>query len=182
VSFTTFLRTAYLSYFSSPASDRLIYQTIRRQQVRSILECGIGIGERATRMIEIARLVSPDAEIRYAGIDRFEARSAADGPGVTLKMAHRLLRGTHAKVRLIPGDTAAALAQVANSLGHTDLVVISARQDTPDLAAAWCYLPRILHPESQILLETLLPGGRIALRCISPSDVVTLATAARNAA
>ena len=179
---TTFLRTTYLSYFSSPASDRLIYQTICRQKVRSILECGIGIGGRAVRMIEMARLASPGVEIRYAGIDRFEGRSAADGPGVSLKMAHRLLTDTHAKVRLIPGDSATALAQVANTLSNTDLVVISARQNTPALATAWYYLPRILHPGSQVLLETSRPGGRIELRRIPPPEIVTLAAAARKAA
>lgn len=178
---TTFLRTAYLSYFSSPASDRLIYQTIRRQKVCSILECGIGIGQRAVRMIEIARLASPDAEIHYAGIDRFEGRTAADGPGMTLKMTHRLLAGTHATVRLIPGDVTTALAQVANALSNTDLVVISARQNTPELVTAWCYLPRILHPESRVLLETTHPGGRIELRRIPPSEIAALA-AARKAA
>jgi hypothetical protein len=178
----TFLRLAYLSYFSSPASDREIYRTIRRQRVRSILECGIGMCRRSARMIEIARLVSPDRETRYVGIDRFEARSAADGPGVTLKTAHQLLCGAQAKIRLVPGDPATALAQVANTLGRMDLVVISARQNTPELDAAWHYLPRILHPNSEVLLETFLPGGLIELRRVSPSEVATMIAATRDAA
>ena len=179
---TTFLRTAYLSYFSSPASDRLIYQTIRRQKVCSILECGIGIGQRTVRMIEMARLASPGAEIRYAGIDRFEGRTAADGPGVSLKMAHRLLSGAHAKVRLIPGDAATALAQVANTLSNTDLVVISARQNTPALATAWYYLPRILHPGTEVLLETSCPGDLNKVRRIPLHEIATFAAAARKVA
>ena len=95
---TSRLRVFYLSYFSNPAGDRLIYRTIRRQKVRTILELGIGFGQRAVRMIEIAGCYHPIREVRFTGVDLFEARSSADGPGVTLKMAHRLLNATGARI------------------------------------------------------------------------------------
>jgi hypothetical protein len=178
VSVATFLKTAYLTHFSKPASDRLVYQVIRRQRVRSILEFGIGEAQRALRMIEMARLASPGEEIQYTGIDLFEGRSTADGPGVSLKMAHRILSATEAKVRLIPGDPANALARMANTLGHADLVVISAWRDTASLAKAWYYLPRILHPASEVLLEDCQSGGCPKLRGLTLSEIATLASAA----
>ena len=178
MSVATFLRSVYLSHLSSPASDRTIYRGIRRQKVRSILELGIGTGHRAVGMIEMAQLASPGEEIRYAGTDLFEGRTSADGPGVTLRMAHRLLTATGAKVRLSPGDPLSALARLANSLTGTDLVVISARQDLRSLEKAWFYLPRILHAGSQVFIEEIRPGGGLALRRIELSEIDNLATAA----
>ena len=88
------IKLIYNSYFSQPSSDRLIYQTIRRIKARRIVECGIGTTQRAVRIIETAQLVSPNDEIHFTGIDLFEARTSADGPGVSLLMAHRRLAAT----------------------------------------------------------------------------------------
>lgn len=174
---TTILKSAYFSYFSKPASDRLIYRTINRHKVRSILECGLGDAGRAVRMIEIARWVSPGETVHYVGVDLFEGRSSADGPGVSLKRAHQILSTTGARFRLVPGPAATILAQMANTLGRFDLVVVSARQNTPSLATAWYYLPRILHPTSEVLLEESLAGGEHKFRSITLSEIADLATA-----
>ena len=175
---TGHLRLLYFCYLSKPAGDRLIYREIRRHRVRRILELGIGSGQRAARMIEIAGQFSPLREIRFTGVDLFEARSAVDGPGVTLKMAHRLLRATGARVQLIPGDPSTALARAANNLGQLDLVVISPRLDPRRLAHAWFYVPRLLHERSQVFLERILPGGGTSLRLLARSEIETLAAAA----
>ena len=114
----TFLKLTHLLYFSKPASDRLIYQVIRRQKVHSILECGIGVTQRAIRMIQLARLVSPEGELHYTGMDLFEGREASDGPGVSLKRAHQLLTPMEAKIRLIPGDPASMLAAMASPIRY----------------------------------------------------------------
>lgn len=130
-------------------------------------------------MIEVASRFQPTAKLQFAGIDLFEARSSADGPGVTLKMAHRLLSGTGARVQLIPGDPATGLAQVANTLGQVDLVVISARLHPQSLAAAWFSMPRLLHAGTQVFWESMVPGGGTSLRLLSPSEIGRLAEVAR---
>ncbi len=165
------LKLAQLSYFSAPASDRPIYRAIRRHEVRTILEIGIGRCQRAERMIEVAKLVSPMKKIHYAGIDPFDARVLADGPGVSLKLGHRLLRPTGARIHLIPGDPLTALARTANELGKIDLVVISACLNQRDLDGAWFYLPRLLHAATQAFLEKTLPGGRMALKAVPLEEI-----------
>lgn len=177
LSSTSRLRIAYLSYFSKPARDRLIYRTIRGQKVRKILELGIGIGQRAVRMIQVAGHSQPLREMEFIGMDRFEDRSSADGPGVTLKLAHRLLHATGARVRLVPGDPFSGLSQVANEIGQVDLIVISRRLDPQHLARAWFYVPRLLHEHSHVFLEGLLPGGRTSLRSVDRSEIEALAAA-----
>lgn len=174
---TSLLRFFYLSYLSRPPSDRPVYRAIRRHCLRKILELGIGAGERALRMIEVAGLCCPPRQIEFSAVDLFEARSAADGPGMTLKMAHRLLGGTRARVQLVPGDPHVGLARVANSLGRLDLVVISARLDPGHLGRAWFYVPRLLHDRTQVFLERLLPGGRRSLRLVARDEIETLAAA-----
>ena len=147
------IRVLYLSYFSKPSVDRLVYRVVHRRQFRRIVELGVGFGWRAVRMIEVAALQNPIDRVSYTGVDLFEARTAVDGPGATLKMAHRLLTRTGARIRLVPGDPFTALSRAANALAGTDLVVISARQDPSALARAWFYLPRMLHPGSHVLIE-----------------------------
>lgn len=168
----------YLAHLAKPATDRLIYRTIRRQGVRKTLELGIGMGQRAVRMIEVAALLNPLDEIHFIGIDLFESRSAADGPGVTLKMAHRLLSTTGARIQLVPGDPFSGLSRVANALGQIDLIIISPRLDPRQLARAWFYVPRLLHERSQVFLEKLLPGGRTSLRLVPRGEIDALAAAA----
>ena len=178
---TSRLQVFYLSYLSQPAHSRPIYRAICRQRVRSILELGIGIGQRAMRMIEVAGCFRPTSEIRFTGLDLFEARAAVDGPGVTLKMAHRLLKATGARIQLVPGDPVRGLSQVANALGKVDVIVVSSRLDPRQLARAWFYVPRLLHGQSQVFIETLVPGGGVSVRSVTRSKIDTLAAAAAAA-
>ena len=151
------LRYGYLAYLSQPSADRTLYRAIRRARPTRIVELGIGCGRRSLRMIELAQRHQPEP-VHYAGIDLFEAR-AAETPGLTLKQAHSLLGGSGAKVRLVPGDPAAALRRAANVLPQTDVLVISADQDREALSRAWFYVPRMLHERSLVFREEQLAEG-----------------------
>ena len=172
---TSSLRILYLSYFSKPVGDRPIYRAIRRQKATRILEIGVGMGRRATRMIEVAARFAPVDQVQYTAMDRFEDRSAVDGPGITLRMAYRLFGATGAQLRLIPGEPFAGLAREANAIGQIDLAVISSRQDEECLARAWLYLPRMLNERSEVFMERILPGGEVGLRSISHDEISSLA-------
>ena len=173
------LRAFYLAYLSQPRADRLIYQAIRRVKARRIMEIGIGIGHRAVRLIEVAGgQASPD-DVEFIGVDPFEARRAAEGPGVTLKMAHRLLSRSGARVKLIPGRPDDALARSANALGTLDLIVISCGLNPESLRQAWYYMPRLLHPGTQIFVENALPGGRTSVQLVASHQLKHLAAASR---
>ncbi len=180
------LKQLYLAYFSKPKSDRQIYRTIRRQQVRSILELGIGNGRRALRMIATIKAWQPDVRPQYTGVDLFEARqlvqSGDDGGqlkikptvGLSLKQAFRLLKGTGARIQLAPGDPCEALTRLSNMLHSVDLVIISHDQDADALDRAWFYLPRMLHDRSLILQESV-DGERVVLSAVERSRIDALA-------
>lgn len=176
MSVTSRVRFLYLSHVSKPIADRSIYRAIRRRRIRRIVDIGVGTGQRAARMIEVAGLNAALPDIFYTGIDLFESRPHEDGRGLTLRAAHRLLKPTGARIRLVPGDPLTALSRVANTLTGSELVVISADQDPDSLARAWFYLPRMLVGDSLVLMEE--PGGaegELAIRSIARDEIDRLA-------
>ena len=179
---TSRLRAIFLRHLSKPAYNRPIYQAIASRKAASILELGMGTGRRALGMIEAAAEHLPVAEVRYTGVDLFEARHATEGHVVTLKQAHRLLQATGARVQLAPGDPQTALARVANRLGRTDLVVISHDVEPSSLAAAWFYLPRMMHDKSLVFIEENSSSGGIVVRQICRDDIERLAKGNRGRA
>lgn len=161
----------YLSYFSNPASDRLVYRTILQKKSRRILELGITDGNRALRMIDAAARFTPRSDIQYIGMDSFEDRGETDGPGLSLITAHRVLTRSGAKIKLIPGDPLRSLARAANDLGQVDLLIVSPQTETDRLGRIWYYVPRLLHAQSRIFVEQILPGGKKAFQAVSPREI-----------
>lgn len=173
---TGFWPVVYLSRLSQPVHERAIYRAIVTRRVSRIVEIGIGDGVRASRMISAALRHQRPNEIRYSGIDLFEARSQSQ-PGLTLKLAHRRLGETGVQLRLLPGDPYSALARAANALTGTDLIVIGADQDAASLERAWFYLPRMLHKQSLILQESLA-GPKPIFNAVAADELSVLAKAA----
>jgi hypothetical protein len=173
------LKTAkliYLRYLSKPPGNRIIYRAIRRAGATKIVEIGVGTGLRAVRMIEVAACRLPVGEVQYTGMDPFEARSTADGPGMTLKAAYRLLRATGAKIQLVPGDPLASLARAANSLGKIDLLVVSAGLEG-SCPRAWWFVPRLLHERTAVYVEEPSAEGQPRLRLMPKAEIDRLAAA-----
>lgn len=166
-----------LLHLSRPAKDRAIFQILLRDRPRRILEIGLGEGLRLKRMI---RLWGDRArDVGYTGIDLFEGRSTAQGPGISLKEAHRLLTSAGVRGRLLPGDPHTVLSRAANAIGPVDLVVISPGVPAESLAAAWFYVPRMLHEGSLVFQQSAgnKPLARAEIDCLAE-----LASPARRAA
>jgi hypothetical protein len=159
-----------------PAADRALFRLLYERRVTTIVEIGLGTGQRAERMIRLAMKLG-DGLVRYTGIDLFEARPPFS-PGLTYKCAHRLLMATGAQVKLVPGDPLSALGRVANGLRGTDLLIVSADQDEAALSRAWFFVPRMLHADSRICLEEPQAANKgTRFRVIQPEDVELLAAA-----
>jgi len=138
---------------------------------------GIGSGERASRMIELALRYQDRRCVRYIGIDRFEDRPSR-APGLTLKRAHRWLAENGIAVQLIPGDPESVLMREANGLGPVDLVVISADQELVPHSRAWFYIPRILGKGASVYHEVSgTTPDRNEFRRISLEEIIDWADA-----
>jgi hypothetical protein len=180
VSAASRLRYFYLAYLSKPKAQRTLYRLIRRHSPRNIVEIGVGDCQRGSRLIGVAQRFARGEPVQYTGIDVFEAAASRT---LLLKEAYRRLRATAANIRLEPGDPHWALARAANSLTGTDLLVISSQVDAQSLAAAWFYVPRMLHSGSLVMLEEAADDGPI-WRTLSQLEIAQLArpTARRQAA
>ena len=164
----------FWAWFSRPRGDRALYRLIRRRRPQAIVEIGLRDGRRARRLIEMAQAYAADRRVSYAGVDLFELRPAGEAR-VPLKEVFRYLKCTGARLRLLPGDPFAALARSANELTGTDLIVVSCDQDPQSLARAWFYVPRMLHPGSEVYLEQIDERGAISLRRITVREIEELA-------
>ncbi|MEN6449374.1 MAG: hypothetical protein ABFC96_02690 [Thermoguttaceae bacterium] len=176
------LRLAYHCFVSRPAADRPIYGAIRRGRVQKIVELGIGDGQRALDMIDLAKLASPAQDILYVALDPFEggveASSPAESrPGLTLKAAHQLFRSTGVRVQLLPGNPADSLMRMANSLGKIDLLIVPAELVSTSYARLWFFVPRMLHAESLVFAEQATEGGAATARLLPHSEIESLAAA-----
>jgi hypothetical protein len=175
------LRAAYLRYFSKPAAERALYRALSARPIRSIVELGVGLPQRALRLFELAQSQQPGGSIRYTGIDLFELRPAGEAT-VTLKQAFAALRLPNVAVQLVPGEPDAALRRVANSLSGTDLLLIAANQSRESLAKAWTWMPRMLTAQSLIFVEE--PAKQLGLtqwRQLPLSEIQQLAHDASKA-
>ncbi|MCS7303565.1 MAG: hypothetical protein NZ602_00450 [Thermoguttaceae bacterium] len=172
------LRFFYLAYLSYPAKDRVVYRLVRRHPSRNILEIGLGRGIRAQRLLQLLCEQLPADQLLYTGIDLFEARPPQFGPILPLKQVYQNLRTTGARIRLYPGDPYSVLSHRANQLGPVDLLLIASPIDPKSMAKAWYYIPRLLHPDSLVLVEQPI-GQKGRFRKLTPSSLEAWAEARR---
>ncbi len=175
MSVVSHLELAYLFYLSKPAAERSLYRQIQSLKPAKIFEIGIGSGQRALRMLQVAQRFRPLGELRYAGVDLFEGRPA-NAQALTLKNAYVMFKATGVRSQLVPGDPYSGLVRAANSLRDNDLLLIAGDQDEESLAQAWFYVPRMLHANSLVLRETLAAGGSV-WQPVSRADIDQLAAA-----
>lgn len=153
------LKYFHLAYLAKPVADRIIYRKIRTLQAGNLMAIGIGAGELARKMIQLASDFTSRPQVRFTGIDLFEMRQNAKS-ALSLKDAHRFFAPLKARMHLVPGDPCTALARIANSSPDTDLVIIRGDQDAESLDRAWFYLPRMLHEKSIVFVEQVDAEGR----------------------
>jgi hypothetical protein len=174
----SWVKYALLAHFSRPAADRAVYKILHKTPVKTVVELGVGAGRRAERMMEVILRRAAASEVRYTGIDLYEARGKST-PGMSLKEAFRWSKQLGVKTELIPGDPLSALARAANRLTKTDLVIIAADQDREALAQAWFYVPRMLGEKSIVLLEESA-GEATRFRTVARAEIDALAAASQS--
>ena len=172
----TGLTAFWLTWFSGPAGDRLLFRTIRNNRPRKLMVLGLGDATRARRMISLAQRYNPPDQISFAGIDRFDSRPA-DGSAVFAERRPSAAAPTGARINLIPGDPREALARAATAHYGIDLLVVSADQDAQSLAHGWFYVPRMLAPQAVVLREEATEKGR-TLKPLCRLDLERLSAAA----
>jgi len=153
VSVINFVKRSYLAYFSKPAGRRQLFRIVRRQPIRTIVQIGMHDLGLVENLLWVASQSPNDGPLRFIGIDLFEMRGDDETP-LGLKEAHQTLQNRGARVKLVPGDPHSALSRNANSLGDTDLILVSSNVDRESMGRAWFYIPRMRHEQSLVLRQT----------------------------
>ena len=159
----SWVQRLYWRYLSNPVSERALIQHVIETPIASILEIGIGSGERIKRILPLRTLVEGVTQLRYVGVDAFE--SASPGvPHMNLKAAHRMLAESGVKAHLIPGEPTNALSRVAHTVLPSDLIIIDGNwgTETQQSRAITDWLPRLCHSKSTIFAASV-QGGDLKL-------------------
>lgn len=155
----SWLQRLYWRYLSKPANERDLFLHVLENPIGSILEIGIGSGERAKRLLPLCTKSEGVAQIRYAGVDPFES-AAAGQPHLNLKQAHRMLAELGVKAHLIPGEPQSALPRVVSMVQPSDLILIDGNWDDGSDAANAIknWLPRLSHSGTAIFASSTVGG------------------------
>lgn len=172
----TRIKLFYLFHFAKPAADRQLYRAVYERKPKSILQIGLGDGTRTDRILESLYFSDPTQIPHLSVIDLFEA--CTDAP-LSLKQAHRQFHAKVSRLRLIPGDPLSALSRAANSLGQFDLVLATAQVDAASMAKAWFYLPRIIHPQTVVIIESGCDATSTSFEILSAKEIEALAEKSR---
>ena len=157
----SWLQRLYWRYFSKPATERALFLHVIENQIASVLEIGIGSGERIKQVLPLCTPSNGVSQIRYIGVDPFE--SASPGvPHLNLKAAHKMLAEFGVKAHLIPGEPANALARVAHTVLPSDLIIIDGGWgvESAQGRAILDWMPRLCHSKSTIF-ATSVQGGAL---------------------
>ncbi|HBE72185.1 MAG TPA: hypothetical protein DDW52_28965 [Planctomycetaceae bacterium] len=164
----SWLQKIYWNHFGKPVSERALFAALLAGPFDSVLEVGVGNGDRLRRIAKLLQSSSGDS-VRYIGTDPFES-SSDDRPHLTLKAAHRLASQLGLRASLLPGDAPGALPRVAHKFGPSELVIIDGGIDPADPLSGpvGSWLLRVTDETSVVLVcqeagETLVPLDMAAL-------------------
>lgn len=159
----------YWQKLAKPASEREMFRMLLAQPIASVLEIGVGNGQRMKRIVQLAQLKPNVTQLRYVGVDGFE--SAKDG-GVhlTLKQAHQQATSLGLRANLIPGDLRSAMPRVAHKIGCSDLIIVDGEFDpmAPLTGPIGQWLFHITHADSVLLAAPA--RGQALVRVELPSE------------
>jgi len=157
----SWMQRLYWRYLSKPAAFRDLYLHAIDHPVGSILEIGMGSGQRIQAILGLCQLPPEVKHLRYAAVDPFES-AGTGGHHLSLKAAHRMLSERGVKAHLIPGDVVSGVMRVAHTVLPSDLVLIEGlwNNGSPEAETIAQWLPRLCHSRSVIFASSTF-GGKL---------------------
>lgn len=142
-----------------PRRYKYLFQIIRNNKCKKIMEIGTWNGEHALQMIEEAKKNPPPEEIQYYGFDLFELADSettlqefAKIPP-TLETVRGSLEKTNAKIHLYKGHTRDTLPKVINELPKMDFVFIDGGHSIDTIENDWKYVQEVMDEETIVIFD-----------------------------
>lgn len=151
----SWLQKVYWKHLAKPTSERELVRFVLSTPVESILEIGMGNGERAARLLDLISKTQARPIQRYVGLDEFEGASDAR-EHLKLIAAHRLFTERGLKATLFPGTPANSLLRLTHNVQACDLVIIdeSWNADNADGQAIAQWLPRLVKTTGTVIARS----------------------------
>lgn len=146
------LKKVYWNRFAKPAEDRVLFQLLSSKTFSSILEVGLGDGQRMRRIAKLVQLPEGTEKLRFIASDEFEA-SPAERKHLSLKQAHQITNNLGFNASLIPGDVSASVPRIAHKMGTCDLIIADGSLDPADPYSSFLggWLDRLMHSETLVV-------------------------------
>jgi len=128
------------------------------------MEIGTWTGDRALKMIELARKYHPAGRIEYYGFDLFElmtpdkfAEEFSKWPP-TLSEVKEKLEKTGARIFLYKGNTLEILPKLVPTLPKMDFIFIDGGHSLETIANDWKYAGQLMHSKTELVFDDYWPG------------------------
>ena len=142
-----------------PLRYKCLFETIKKNKCKRIMEIGTWNGEHALQMIEEAKKNSPAGKVEYYGFDLFEMLD--NGTALeeyakippTLEEVREKLAKTDAKISLYKGYTKETLPDVINDLPKMDLVFIDGGHSIETIENDWRYTQQVMDDHTIVIFD-----------------------------
>lgn len=145
-----------------PLRYKYLFEIIRNNKCKRIMEIGTWNGEHALQMIEEAKKNFTPEEIKYFGFDLFELFELSDSKTAlgkptkvppALETVQKKLEKTNAMMYLYKGDTKETLPNVINDLPKMDLVFIDGGHSIETIENDWRYTQQVMDSHTIVIFD-----------------------------
>lgn len=136
-----------------------IFDEIKNNKPKNIMEVGVWTGERARKMITIASRFYSKEQIHYFGFDFFDRmdsetyKKEISKQPPTLSEIKLKLDKTKAHIHLFKGDTTIVLQQEQKNLPEMDLIFIDGGHSLETVASDWLYSSKIVRRGGVVIFD-----------------------------
>lgn len=142
-----------------PKRYRYLFDTIRQQRSRKIMEIGTWNGRRSVEMITLAQQFHAPSEVEYYGFDLFEQMTPEiydeelSKKPPTLSEVKTLLEATNARIQLFQGFTQATLPAAVSSLPKMGVIFIDGGHSIETIANDWRYCSQLMDARTIVMFD-----------------------------
>jgi len=156
------LKALYLKMLvKEPRRYKYLFEIIRKNKCRKIMEIGTWNGEHALQMIEEAKKNFPSQKIQYYGFDLFELLDDKMASEEFTKMplppsleaVKQKLKKTGAEIYLYKGNTRETLPKVVNELPKMDFVFIDGGHSIETVQNDWNYAQEVMYEKTIVIFD-----------------------------
>ena len=153
-----------LRYPNEPKRYNYLFDIIRENKCRRIMEIGTWNGNRALQMIGVAQKYHSNNEVEYYGFDLFEMmndeifeREVSKRPSPMAEVRDKL-EATGAKIFLFRGFTEKTMPEVVPALPKMDFVFIDGGHSIETITNDWNYTQGVMGQNTVVIFDDYWSG------------------------